>query len=198
MSPRTEEQFEEIREKKKHLIKDSALELFAIEGYYSTTISMIAGKAEISKGLIYNYYQSKEELLKEIVSDGLNQITGTIDPNQDGEMTQAELKYMINENFDMISRQPKFWRLYFSILPQPSVYRIVKDNVKELYESLMKLMVEYFKRNGYEDPETEAMFLGSVLDGVSVNYLYNPRHYPLEAIRKRLIDLYFKKNNNIQ
>jgi len=193
MSPRTKEQFEEIREKKKSLIKDAALTLFANEGYHSTTISMIAGKAEISKGLIYNYYQGKEELIKEIVSDGLKQITGTIDPNQDGEMTQAELKYMINEIFDMISRHPKFWHLYFSILPQPSVFKIVKDHIKNLYEGLMHLMVDYFDRNGYEDPETEAMFLASVLDGVSINYLYSPRQYPLETIRKKLIDLYFKK-----
>ena len=63
MSPRTEEQFEEIRESKKNLIQEVALELFATRGYHSTSISMIAKEADISKGLLYNYFESKEELL---------------------------------------------------------------------------------------------------------------------------------------
>ncbi len=80
MSPRTEEQFEEIREAKKILIKQAALELFAIDGYYSTTIRLIAKKAGISKGLMYNYYNSKEEFLKEIFREGIEKIVVPFDP----------------------------------------------------------------------------------------------------------------------
>jgi len=54
MTPRTEQQYEEIRKSKKKLILDTALELFATEGYYPTSISKIAERARISKGLIYN------------------------------------------------------------------------------------------------------------------------------------------------
>ena len=68
MSPRTEKQFEEIRVSKKALIQETALELFATKGYHSTSISMIARTAGISKGLLYNYYESKEDLLNEMLS----------------------------------------------------------------------------------------------------------------------------------
>jgi len=61
--PRTEKQFEEIREFRKAMIMDVALELFANEGYYPTSISKIASKAGISKGLMYNYFKSKEVLI---------------------------------------------------------------------------------------------------------------------------------------
>ena len=60
MSPRTPQQFEEIREEKMTLIMDIALEHFANEGYHTTTINHIARHAGISKGLMYNYFESKE------------------------------------------------------------------------------------------------------------------------------------------
>ena len=68
MSPRTPKQFMEIREEKKTLIMDVALEHFANEGYFTTTINHIARHAGISKGLMYNYFESKEELLTEIIN----------------------------------------------------------------------------------------------------------------------------------
>ncbi|HRW21852.1 MAG TPA: helix-turn-helix domain-containing protein, partial [Bacteroidales bacterium] len=63
MSPRTPEQFEEIRLSKHKLILDTAMKLFASSGYHNTSISKIAKEAGISKGLIYNYFDSKEDLL---------------------------------------------------------------------------------------------------------------------------------------
>ncbi len=63
MSPRTQEQFEEMRESRRQQIMDAALELFAQEGYSHCSISQLAGHAGISKGLMYNYFESKEALL---------------------------------------------------------------------------------------------------------------------------------------
>jgi AcrR family transcriptional regulator len=49
MSPRTEKQFEIIRDNKKVLIKEVGLELFSKEGFHSTSIRMIAKKAGYRK-----------------------------------------------------------------------------------------------------------------------------------------------------
>ena len=97
MSPRTEQQFEEIRENKKRLILETALELFASEGYHTTPISRIASAAGISKGLLYNYFESKEDLIKTIIFNGFDNLTQFIDPNHDGVLTREELKYFFEE-----------------------------------------------------------------------------------------------------
>ena len=65
--PRTEEQLNQIRKDRKQAIMDTALEVFASHGYESTSISMIAKKAGVSKGLMYNYFESKEDLLAHIM-----------------------------------------------------------------------------------------------------------------------------------
>ena len=93
MSPRTEEQFEEIRESRKMEIMNNALELFANYGYHTTSISNISEKAGISKGLLYNYFSSKEELLKSIIDEGIKQISSPIHPNKAGILTDEELQY---------------------------------------------------------------------------------------------------------
>ena len=66
MSPRTKEQFDEIRTGSKARIMQAALEVFSEEGFDKASISKIAGRAGVSKGLMYNYFKSKEELIKTI------------------------------------------------------------------------------------------------------------------------------------
>jgi AcrR family transcriptional regulator len=193
MSPRTQEQFEEMREKRKELIRSKALKLFAKEGYHTTTISMISKEANISKGLIYNYYESKEVLLKDVILSGMKRIMESVDPNKDGIMTEEEMLNMIEINKKSLVEDRRFWTLYFSILPQPRVLAIVKDEVTAMYDNLIRMFTEYFKKEGYEDPETEALMLGSILDGVFFHYIFNPDRYPLDKVMNRLTNIYRKK-----
>lgn len=48
-------------------ICDAALELFVKKGYRATTIDEIAKRGRLTKGAVYYYFQSKAELLDEIV-----------------------------------------------------------------------------------------------------------------------------------
>ena len=83
--PRSIEQYEAIRKEKRELILDTALSLFAENGFHQTSIEQIARKAGISKGLTYNYFESKELLLQAVlqkVNDDCKVTTQiTYDPN---------------------------------------------------------------------------------------------------------------------
>jgi len=192
MAPRTEEQYEEIRQTKRRLIKETALELFAEKGFHSTSINDIAKKAGISKGLIYNYFKSKDELITEIIHWGMDEIMVLFDPDKDGFLTDDEFVYFINETFRIISENTKFWKLYFAILIQPDVLDVIKEKLLVLFPSLMKTMVDYFHRKGFEDPETEALFFHSAMDGIIMNYTANPQLFPLEKLKKKIIKMYNK------
>ena len=67
MSPRSSQQYKELRDASRQKILESSLELFGTKGYKSTTIADIVKKAGISKGLIYHYFDSKEDILKQLV-----------------------------------------------------------------------------------------------------------------------------------
>jgi hypothetical protein len=51
---------------------------------------------------------------------------------------------------------------------------------------------DYFRREGYDDPETEALMLGSILDGVFFHFIFNPTKYPLDNIIEKIIKMYSK------
>ena len=66
MSPRSKEQIESIKNSRKNQILNTSLKLFAHNGFHNTSIDQIAQETGISKGLVYNYFKSKEELLEEV------------------------------------------------------------------------------------------------------------------------------------
>ncbi len=190
MSPRTEKQFEEIREERRSQIMEVALELFAQQGFSNVTIAKIAKKAEISKGLMYNYFESKEQLITEIMIMGLNEFNEIFDPNKDGELTHDELHYFIDESFRILQSRVKFWRLYFLIMFQPEVYTLIEKKIYEVLGMYLKLTMALFERKGLKDPESEVRFFGAMMDGIALNYVLDPEHFPFEIIKKRMHDLY--------
>ena len=52
----------------KEKIMGAALHLFGEQGYHKTSVDQIAKVAVVSKGLTYNYFRSKEELLLAIIN----------------------------------------------------------------------------------------------------------------------------------
>lgn len=185
--PRTEEQFEEIREQRKGQILDTALELFAHEGYFTTSISRIAQKAGISKGLMYNYFESKEDLVIVIISKGMKLLMASYDRDQDGILTEEEFEFHIDENFRLLSAHPDYWKLYFAILMQPAVYKLVKDKFADHLPRQRAVFEGYFERKGEHDPVTEALYLDAVFDGIILNYVMNPESFPLERMKELII-----------
>jgi AcrR family transcriptional regulator len=62
-------------ERRKHArpqeLMSAALELFVERGYASTRLEDVARRAGVSKGTVYLYFQSKEELFKAVVREGM-------------------------------------------------------------------------------------------------------------------------------
>lgn len=61
-------------EKSRDSILEAAAKLFRRQGYSATTLRQIAGMAEIKAGSIYYYFDSKEDILDEVLDRGLHRI----------------------------------------------------------------------------------------------------------------------------
>lgn len=190
MSPRTEEQFEEIRSSRKFQIMEAALEIFASEGYEKASIAKIAQAAEISKGLMYNYFSSKEDLLKAVIImgiDGLKESFGKIEDELD---TPEELKIFIKGGLDIMRKESHFYKLYFTIFFQPAAQKIIAENYQVLIGSLLEDIANYFKKKGDPHPIEKATLLGALMDGFGMYYLMNPELYDLDIYEKIIFDLF--------
>jgi AcrR family transcriptional regulator len=73
MDARTQEQprWERRKDARPAELLASALELFTERGYAATRLDDVARLAGVSKGTVYLYYQSKEDLFKAVVREGL-------------------------------------------------------------------------------------------------------------------------------
>jgi TetR/AcrR family fatty acid metabolism transcriptional regulator len=63
MTPRTEEQNEQLREERKAQLLEAALRVFARQGFHAATVSDVAAEAGVSQGTVYHYFDSKESML---------------------------------------------------------------------------------------------------------------------------------------
>ena len=164
-----------------------ALELFAVEGFLSTSISEIAKKAGISKGFMYNYFESKDELFSAIMEVGLEKLMKGFDFHRDKDLSREELIDYLKEIFKMMLKEPYYWKLYYSIIINPKTNPEVMMRIMEKSESFFKILAGYFERKGSKNPFVEAICFVAMLDGVAVYALYQDG-FPIDESVQIIID----------
>jgi AcrR family transcriptional regulator len=172
--PRSENQFKQIREEKRGLILNTALELFAEQGFHATSINQIAKKAGISKGLAYNYFESKNAILDEILKTGFDAIYSYFDLNKDGVLTYREFEFFIRKSFSVMTENRNFWKLYFSMMMQPVVTETYLNNYSEASASLYNILIRFLTDLGSTDPMKDFLIISSMLKGAYLIMITSP------------------------
>lgn len=172
--PRTEKQYQLIREEKRELILNTALEFFAQQGFHSTSIDQIAKKAGISKGLIYNYFESKNSILNEILKTGFDAIYYYFDINHDGVLSYNEFEFFIRKSFDEMTGNRNFWKLYFSLMMQPVVTEKYINNYSEASSNLYKILIRFLTDLGSTHPQKDILIVSSLLKGAFMIMVTSP------------------------
>ena len=134
--------FERRTELKKEKIRTAALELFCKYGTDKTNINEIAQQAGVSPASIYNYFGSKEGLMKETIINLLESSWKTRKELYESDLPFPELlKQLIsmkNEFFDQIDLD-NFWALFNS---NPEIKKIVDDFIKTKYPYIISIFLE--------------------------------------------------------
>jgi len=168
----------------------TALKLFAEKGYFHVSISEIAQTAKISKGLLYNYFNSKEDLLKATLHKGVEDITENFDPNHDGILEHDEFIGYIDSVCRILKDNQDFWRLFFYVVRQPTVMELIEPKLQEMGDRMIKMLFDYFERMGYKDPLIETHFFTAVMKGIGVMFMNDPENYPIKEIKERVLEIY--------
>ncbi|MCX5827750.1 MAG: TetR/AcrR family transcriptional regulator, partial [Deltaproteobacteria bacterium] len=92
-----EERRKREKENRKNAILKAARKLFFDKGFKNVTVESIAKKAELSKGSVYLYFQSKEDIYTQILLSDIDKfhkvITGLM---QEGQSSSAMLLSLAN------------------------------------------------------------------------------------------------------
>ncbi|MEE9431789.1 MAG: TetR/AcrR family transcriptional regulator [Melioribacteraceae bacterium] len=192
--PRTKEQFEEIRKNTRHSILENALELFAEKGFKGTSISDIAKAAGVSKGLTYNYFKSKNDLMFAVFSLLEEKMGEAFFEMEKVEDSFKKLKTMINLMFKFLKEDEKFWQLYMNFTFQPEVQTVASEFMTEFLSGIFFELEKLFRQMGVENPKEESKILAAIFDGIGFHYILEKEKYPLDKMRRFLIKKYSKDN----
>ncbi|MED3759594.1 MULTISPECIES: TetR/AcrR family transcriptional regulator [Peribacillus] len=188
--PRTSEENDRIRQASKEKIRAAAMELFIKQGYYATSISDIAKQAGISKGLLYNYYKGKEELLSEMVEDRIKEVAEVMEEAFTLNTPREQLEHIINGAIDNIHQKPEVHRFYLHLQTQPESdeelikysHLIIEENARQF-----EFQCKIFESMGETEPRKRSLYFSSVLQGIMLMISTYQQGFPIEEIKNQII-----------
>ncbi|WP_422081320.1 TetR/AcrR family transcriptional regulator [Ulvibacterium sp.] len=192
MSPRTEKQLDAHRALKRKQIIMGALQLFATSGYFNTSISDIAKEVKMSKGLLYSYFENKEQLLNAVVDFALKEATelGLAEGHLKDLGPKEVIREVIEGFFRVLKEKKELWSLIVSLALHVGSIPSVHKTISNVYTDLAQQLEELFIGIGYENPENEAFKLGALMDGIGIQYMIFGESYPLNKIKENIINDY--------
>ena len=173
--------------KRKASIQSAARRLFAGHGYEATSMRAIAEEAEVSVGLVYNYFDGKADLLRAIVQTGIAQIQDTFDA-LDGPASPAErLERFVHASLDTVRAHRELWQVLYRLRQQPAAQAPIQSHIDAITEAIFVRLTALMTELGSPAPEADARLLFAAIDGAAQHVVRDPSTYPLDAVGDRLV-----------
>jgi AcrR family transcriptional regulator len=138
-----------LRERKKartrRAIAAAAARLFAERGYEQVAVSDVAREAEVSEQTVYNYFQSKEQLVTDLEQDYEDQLSRLIRTRTPGTTPAAAIRELVLDTVEGIRRVPaEQWRgeLGYLAAISPTVHRLLLEMSDRRGASIATLISE--------------------------------------------------------
>jgi AcrR family transcriptional regulator len=172
---------EEYKEQKRLGILDSALKCFGEKGYHTTTMDDIVAYSNMSKGLIYNYFKSKEELYISLIE---NRSEKTLNELRSRFQQYPSAKDKVREFFRIFRETTltEEWRSFIGVQLEFWIYASRHENLRELMNSryknqfrdFMAEILEHGKKSGEFKQEVKVDIVASLfwafVDGICLHY----------------------------
>ncbi len=171
----------------KQKLFDAALILFVRDGYFATTVEQIAVEAGVSKGLVYNYFKSKDELLVALIEDYTEKMLSVGKTLTPSISIEDSLSIFIDQYFLFLKNHQHFLKLQLTLILMPDLKALLGEAQKERAEKLLKKIWAWFNQAGVRQAKHRARLFLAMLDGVALHYLSIYERYPLMAMKPLLI-----------
>ncbi|MCI4668362.1 MAG: TetR/AcrR family transcriptional regulator [Bacteroidia bacterium] len=179
-----------MRQNSRKAILDAAFELFSKNGFHSTSIEQIRKKAGVSKGLIYNYFQTKEELMKRVVETQMSQGEEIMAAFMELKDPKKKLKMIVDLSLDYLINRSDHIQLLIGLSIQIHDFPELDEIIKARYQLYMPAFSAVFKELGYKQPEFEAHFLAAYFDGLGLQRIVLGDSLDIDMIQDTLYKKY--------
>lgn len=179
---------ERQKEWQRSFILERAASLFAEQGFNDTTMEQIAEAAEFSKGALYNYFESKEDLFLSMVEHGLESMDGMLEEVAGGEEGfQEKLSEFVHRYLGFFETEKSVFRVVHtegSSLAFSSPKTLgdkMRVHFRDFVDGVARLVREGQEEGVVapdEEPRLTAMVILSVLRGYMFYWILQDRESP--------------------
>lgn len=170
---------EEAKEQRRVAILEAAESCFDRKGYYETSIDDIVHESHMSKGAIYTYFKSKEEIFISLMNFITERSFQVLDGMFDQLNTATDkLKFIIERNFELYANSKNMQRVHYEFWLYASSFPKLQELMKErekLFNGIIARIVEEGIANGEFRKDADPMTVGSLYwnfrDGVWLHQL---------------------------
>jgi TetR/AcrR family transcriptional regulator, fatty acid metabolism regulator protein len=183
------------RKRKKDIILEKAIEVFAKNGSQQATIADVAKAAKTAQGTIYLYFSSKEELLNECLQKIINpEIQAIIDATQGITDTMDRLYEFFVQHIKLVQQKPYIARfLTMEARQNEEFYRAWPDYnpLKKYLNWVQKTAEEAIadKRIRPLDTKAFAFLIVGVMDLTMAQWLANPENLDIFDMAESIRDI---------
>jgi AcrR family transcriptional regulator len=171
----------------------AASKLMTIKGVKSTSLADSAQEVGISKGTLYYYYPSKNEIIFDIAEKHINQITTELFDWMDKADMIVTPKEIIKVVFEKILTAETRGKLHLYLINNSlTSNEYLKNRFKEKYKEWRDLIEEGLKKV-LRDRTINYAALASIvlasLDGLTIQWLIGIENIPIDDIASLLADI---------
>lgn len=157
--------------------------LFAQQGYFATTIEQITKHAGVSKGLVYNYFPSKESLLIGLFEQATQAMQENVELLSKTKNLEDSISLFIDSFFSFLVNERQFLKFQLTLMLIPELNKILRVVIKKRAEFLLNLVSEWLVQLKIPEAQQKARLVLALLDGVSLHYLSIYENYPLPSMK---------------
>jgi len=186
-----------MNRKKEHIL-ETAMKLFAQKGFHATSMQEIAEQCGIAKGSIYNYFQSKDQLLLSIFQYYFNTFTKKIySVNREKGLTTREMfqTQLYNQLKEFIHYRD-FIRMYMReqmLERNEEIKQFITNMRKEFYQWYRQWLIKLYGEEVRPYALDCAIMIHGMIREYIINMIFDGKQNDLEKlatyISRRIEDL---------
>jgi AcrR family transcriptional regulator len=179
-------------EKKRQLIADTAAKLFATRPYHEVRLDDVAAAANVGKGTLYIYFESKEDLYFSLIHEGFAAVVERLKAQADNEneTSRDALARIVGEMVGFAKQHPYLFELMRSGAAQEAVKRCPTREARKA--ELLKVIEQTIRRGVRrgelcdKHPELTAVCITSMIRGL---FEFGPKNLEADNITAHVMGL---------
>ncbi|MBN2057042.1 TetR/AcrR family transcriptional regulator [bacterium] len=190
---------EQRRNRKIEMIKEeifkACVRVIREHGHTGMTMEEVARQAGYSTGSLYNYFTSKDDLIKATWCWGIDQIVKLMEmPVPEGTSFPAKLQFVLDHFLRMVEENREMY-LVFSGLPH---HYFTREEFQVISERYQRITQDFFKqgvREGYipeKKLEVYSLYLMTLADGLLLHWAMKQGDVPLQYFWDDLVDFFMR------